>query len=268
MSETNQFDLQKLNDHGSLKSVTFLETTPSTNDWAKQQIQQSGLPDKLVKECPKLLLTERQTAGRGQKNRNWWSGQGSLTFSIIETFPDSTPNLTTSLATALALTELICGIDCNIEPRIKWPNDLFVNGRKLGGILIETVRHQGTGFKIVGIGINVNNSLSHLPEAVRKSAISLQEITGKHQDMTPFLTNLLDRYFAVQNRCQTEPKKVVQDCLNRSQHTLGEPLCFRLPDGRSINGEFAGYSVRGGVLIKQTESPAEYLSGTIELPNY
>ena len=266
MAETNQFDLRKLNDHESLKSVDFLEATPSTNDCAKQLIQQPGLVDNLLKECPKLVLTNCQTAGRGQKNRNWWSGQGSLTISLIETLPEPTPHLTSGLATALSLAQLISDIDYDIKPHIKWPNDLFVNGRKMGGILIESVRHQRIGFKIVGIGINVNNSLKHLPAAVQESAITLREVTGQHHDMTSFLLRLLDHYFAIQKRCQKESKQVVQDCLDRSLHTLGETLDFRLPNGQRINGKFAGYSERGGILIDQTGDPIEYLSGTIDLP--
>jgi BirA family biotin operon repressor/biotin-[acetyl-CoA-carboxylase] ligase len=110
---------------------------------------------------PVLLVAEQQTAGRGRLGRDWHSGApvagalspaGSLTFSLgLPLSPRDWSGL--SLAVGLSLVE-------NLHPdlRLKWPNDLYLNGRKLGGILIETVSMMGSPaarYAVVGVGINL-----------------------------------------------------------------------------------------------------------------
>jgi BirA family biotin operon repressor/biotin-[acetyl-CoA-carboxylase] ligase len=103
---------------------------------------------------PTLLVAERQTAGRGRMGRNWASSPGdSLTFSLgLPLAPADWSGL--SLAVGVAVAE-------SLHPRIriKWPNDLWVDDRKLAGILIETAAStldaQGPRFAVIGIGINV-----------------------------------------------------------------------------------------------------------------
>jgi len=102
---------------------------------------------------PVLLVAERQTAGRGRMGRPWASDAGaSLTFSLgMPLAPADWPGL--SLAVGVSLAESL-----HADVRIKWPNDLWLHGRKLAGILIETA---GTGaaaaarFVVVGVGINI-----------------------------------------------------------------------------------------------------------------
>lgn len=106
---------------------------------------------------PQLLVAERQHAGRGRLGRDWWSAPGdSLTFSLAwpcEGWPlDQLSGL--SLAVGLALAEAI-------EPagrrlRLKWPNDLWLDGRKLGGVLIETAASAGGAPRVVVIGVGLN----------------------------------------------------------------------------------------------------------------
>jgi len=266
MVNSNQFDLQRLVDCGWIESIEFRETTPSTNDLAKQLIQQQAgqaLPTDFTQSCPKLVLTSTQTSGRGQKSRTWWSGQGSLTFSLIETMCEPILPLTTGLATALALTEVLNEVATNIEARIKWPNDLYLEGRKMAGILVESAHWADTNFQVVGVGINVNNVLQDLPAEIRTSATSLTECTGQHYDLTSFLVRWLEHYFAAQKLRQTDSQQLITTCLERSQMALGQTITLNLPTGRQIHGEFAGLSARGGILLNQSGQQHEFLSATL-----
>jgi BirA family biotin operon repressor/biotin-[acetyl-CoA-carboxylase] ligase len=102
---------------------------------------------------PVLRVAESQTAGRGRVGRGWFSKTDSLTFSLgLPLDPHEWSGL--SLAVGVAIAEAL-----HLRVRIKWPNDLWVDDRKLAGILIETAAStldaQGPRFAVIGIGINV-----------------------------------------------------------------------------------------------------------------
>jgi BirA family biotin operon repressor/biotin-[acetyl-CoA-carboxylase] ligase len=109
---------------------------------------------------PVLLVAQRQTAGRGRLGRDWASSPGdSLTFSLgLSLAPVDWSGL--SLAVGVALAETL-----HPRVRIKWPNDLWLDGRKLAGILIETAAasgpNQGPRYTVVGVGINIAAPPAH-----------------------------------------------------------------------------------------------------------
>jgi len=115
-----------------------------------------------------LVWTKRQTGGRGRLGRVWESPEGGVYFSIIlrpERPATETPQL--SLVAGLAATEAIR--ECvNLSPRIRWPNDVFLGGKKVAGILTE-VKDSAV---VLGIGINVTTSLSELPEAATSLTVA------------------------------------------------------------------------------------------------
>ncbi|MCH2180525.1 MAG: biotin--[acetyl-CoA-carboxylase] ligase [Mariniblastus sp.] len=267
MPDSKPFDSERLLKSGRIKSVEFRQTTPSTNDWAKQLIEQQADPSEgtdLSASCPKLLLAAIQTAGRGQQQRSWWSGRGSLTFSLVDVLPDSILPLTTGLATALSLAETLNELAPQLEPRIKWPNDLYLNRRKVAGILVESVRCHDRAFQVIGVGVNVNNVLTDLPDEVRTMATSLAECTGQSYDLTRFLIRWSNHYFAAQQLRLANPTELVSRCQARSQLEPGQAVTLELPDGRQVEGTFAGLSERGGLLLQQDGPAEEFLSARLK----
>lgn len=124
-----------------------------------------------------VVITEKQTAGRGRLNRSWLSPRGSLTLSVI-----LRPNLEylpymimiASLSAVYSIEDVT-----GIKPWIKWPNDILVNQKKVGGILIENdIRRNDLISTVIGIGINVNIHIPDFPE-IADSATSLSDETGK-----------------------------------------------------------------------------------------
>lgn len=154
-----------------------------------------------------IIIAKTQTAGRGTYGRTFYSnaGEGIYMTLIIDTdkwhFKDS--NLTTHLAavaTSLAIVETT-----NISPEIKWVNDLFVAGKKIGGILTE--KSFQTNKLIMGIGINVGETV-HFPEEIKKTAASLALKAPLEEKMIMIIKGIYDYILAPS--LLTNPQTVLQ----------------------------------------------------------
>jgi len=146
-----------------------------------------------------VVVADAQSAGRGRLGRSWVSAPGlNLYMSVLlrpEIVPAAAPQLSlvAGLAVAAALDE------CGLAPRIKWPNDVLLDRRKVCGILTEIdgeadrVRHV-----VVGIGVNLNSTLEHFPEELHDKATSVYLTGGRAVDRAEFAARLLseleDRY--------------------------------------------------------------------------
>ena len=150
------------------KEVIYLPSTTSTNRVAKKAAQKG------VQEGT-LIITDHQTEGRGRLDRTWWSPPGKdLLFSLI--FRPSltiTQTFRLTVVSSLAIAEAIRQ-ETGLEALIKWPNDIFVKGKKIAGILSEVSGTSETlEYVIVGMGINVNSNPAAYPE-IHDKATSLR----------------------------------------------------------------------------------------------
>ena len=124
-----------------------------------------------------MIISEMQTGGKGRQKRKWASPEGGLWMSIIfrPRLPLSKLSSVTLLC-AVAVSEAIEQLYPEIRPQIKWPNDVYINGRKACGILTETVlTNKNIDYLITGIGINANNKTDSLDDDIQKIATSLIE---------------------------------------------------------------------------------------------
>lgn len=140
-----------------------------------------------------VIATEHQTQGRGRLDREWVTPPNSaITVSLLLT-PDVPAErwtwlpLLTGLAVAKAIAETT-----TLEPRLKWPNDVLINGGKAGGILLERVDHDGRTAAVVGIGINVHQTQEELPVP---EATSLA-LAGAAVDRTVLLNAVISAFAA------------------------------------------------------------------------
>lgn len=162
----------------SIKHYHFY-TMGSTNSWSKKWAHTFD---------PNIITTvtaEEQTAGRGQHGRKWVSPVGlnlylSLTFFVPEDFTFTTHS-SLFMGWIAAETLMIRGI----QPQLKWPNDLFLRGKKVGGFLCESLPTQNKRAVVCGAGINLNSSKEHL-EAIDQPASSLLLETGQKIDIPTF----------------------------------------------------------------------------------
>lgn len=175
------------------QKIVSLPIVDSTNNYLK---------DELSKSAPlhegTVILAEHQFAGRGQTNNSWETEPGkNLTFSILlkPVFLAPGNQFILNKAISIAINDVLSGI-IGDTVKIKWPNDIYVNDEKLGGILIENFI-QGAAWKhaIIGIGLNINQTEfpAHL-----KNATSLKKITHTDHDIYQILQavcrNIESRY--------------------------------------------------------------------------
>jgi BirA family biotin operon repressor/biotin-[acetyl-CoA-carboxylase] ligase len=204
--------------------IISMETADSTNSAAMELGEGDAPHGTVVTAC-------RQTRGRGRLGRLWVSPEGNISMSILlrpALAPAEVPLLTMSAAVgcALALREAT-----GISVEIKWPNDLMVSGRKLGGILTETkLRGRRVLFAVVGIGINVNTGAGDFSPELWRTATSLRAETGREIPKDGLMTNILEGIGFWYGMLITGRKDRVLDEWRNLSSTLGHKV--RISAGR------------------------------------
>lgn len=144
-------------------------------------------------DCPAftVVVSDRQTKGRGRLQRKWQSNKGGLYFTLVLR-PEISPahsalvNLAAAVDLATTLEEIF-----DIPSRVKWPNDVLVNERKVAGILSQMeAESDRVAFINIGMGINVNND----PRAYQPKAVSIARLIGRKASRVEILAAFLDRF--------------------------------------------------------------------------
>ena len=186
------FDLAKLYESALVAQIEHHTEIDSTSSRALVLAADAAV------QMPLLVLANQQSAGRGRGSNQWWASRGALTFSlVVDTSAyaiamQQWPQL--SLVTGLALSEALEPLAPRAQFSLKWPNDVYAANHKLGGILIEAVPSQKSRL-VIGIGLNINNSLAAAPEEIRQRAVSLFDLLENSAsppfDLTAILLSLL-----------------------------------------------------------------------------
>lgn len=210
--------LESIEQFEFFRSVQWLDQVDSTNRHLDRQIKAGQVL------LPCIAVADEQSAGVGRGANRWFSPQGCLMFSmaIEHTMldPANTPQrlamlpLRVGLALAQSLEPLV-----RSQPKVKWPNDVVVEDRKISGILIEsqtvgsqTVGSQtvgSMGYAIIGIGINCTVEFDQAPEEVRRHAVSLHQVLANREQeqasCESVLLGFLRSWFDLQEICASEP---------------------------------------------------------------
>jgi BirA family biotin operon repressor/biotin-[acetyl-CoA-carboxylase] ligase len=201
----------RLGDCSLIREILVLEETESTNDFAMQRGLQGA-------EGGLAVFAERQTAGRGRFGRRWESASHKgLWFSLL--LRPSLPLPQWSRLTTWAAVALASAIEEMIRARaeIKWPNDIYLEGKKAAGILAEVgVDPGGAAFAVLGIGVNVNHEPSDFPAELSGKAGSLREFAGDWVDRSAFAVTLLRALNARTPDLRNAFGKIVRDAALRS----------------------------------------------------
>ncbi|MBK8091486.1 MAG: biotin--[acetyl-CoA-carboxylase] ligase [Verrucomicrobiaceae bacterium] len=190
-------------------NVCVLDEVGSTSDWLKQQAAQ--LPTGTV------VFAESQTAGRGRRENRWITPPGrDLMFSMLLR-PDAElekwPRITT--LAALALCQAV-EAELPLSPRIKWPNDIYLDGVKIGGLLAETVSGPAGMLLVLGIGLNVN-TLDFPPEIAATSLLKkLASPTLREIDRNSLAAQVLSALHAAFQRIDSGFCEAVAEVRERS----------------------------------------------------
>ncbi|MFW6054327.1 MAG: biotin--[acetyl-CoA-carboxylase] ligase [Thermodesulfobacteriota bacterium] len=168
------------------RKIIYLSEVVSTQAKAKELAE---------KEAPEgtLVLTEKQTRGRGRRQREWVCLPGSIQMSVILR-PQIPPEQGThfSLLAGVALVQAVLKVCPDLEPLLKWPNDLIVNQKKLAGILAEiSSEPERINYLTLGLGLNCNVAARDLDPQLHEIATSLQIESGRKISRTTLIQALL-----------------------------------------------------------------------------
>lgn len=224
------------------RKLISLSSTPSTNEYLKDQLSKSTpLPEGTV------IMAVQQTAGKGQHGTRWHGESGkNLTFSVL-LYPKMIPieqQFTLTVAISLALVRYLeQALPADHHVAIKWPNDIYINGRKIAGILIEnSFRGRQWNHAVIGIGLNINQT--DFPESIQQATTSMALLTGQQVDLMQVLSELC-------TNIETSYQEIIagnQQSLTQSYHQklyrLGEQHNY-LIDGVAVPAVLIGVSQQG-----------------------
>ncbi len=240
------------------KKIIYLPVTDSTNTQAKKMGEEGA-------EHGTLVVTQCQTAGRGRRGRSWESPEGNVYFTFllrpeVEISRASMITLVAALAVAKAVDD-VTGLDS----KIKWPNDVVANGKKLCGILTESSSDlEYINYAVVGIGINVNQTA--FPEEIAETASSLLLETGhtvgRGQLLGVFL-NHFEQYY--ETFIQTEDMSGLRDVYNEKLVNCGREVKIIEKDRERVL-KALGIDNDGGLVVENSEGEREsIISGEVSV---
>jgi BirA family biotin operon repressor/biotin-[acetyl-CoA-carboxylase] ligase len=231
-------------------SIFHFTELASTNDFVRAGIER--LPDRAV------VMADLQTAGRGRMGRVWVSPAGGLYATILL---KPAPPADLSPRVSLLLADIICDIlkENGIRGRVKWPNDVIVDNRKLAGILPEGGTWPAS-WMAIGFGVN----LSSIPAVRDRRGLKPAHWAGFGQAPTPdvFLVHLLGRLDGAWNDRMEDPLAPRLESITGRLWCLGERVC--ITSGRlEVTGTVTGLDREGGLVLATSAGLQSFHSGEL-----
>jgi BirA family transcriptional regulator, biotin operon repressor / biotin---[acetyl-CoA-carboxylase] ligase len=237
-------------------SIIHLQEVTSTNDYLLKLSQENS--DNVI------CITERQTHGRGRRGQQWLSNDNDLCFSLLWRTTLSLEKLTgLSLVAGLAITEAL--EEFNIAPalQLKWPNDLFCNGKKLGGILIESTQLNNETAAIIGIGIN--NTQDDQKNNLPIPTTCLNDIASSPIDPNIIVASIVNKISEHLTPFSTLGLEPFLSSWKQYDLTFGRTITVH-HNQKTISGTSHGINHKGELMISgENEETVNILSGRIEL---
>lgn len=212
---------------------------------------------------PVLLAAEEQTAGRGRRGRRWHSAPGrDIAFSLARRIVRPARELAVlSLVAGVAAAKALRAFGVS-QAALKWPNDLLVDGAKLGGILVETRSQGGTSLAVIGIGINFQPK-PELQRRLRRSIASMTDLVSpvpsRNEIVQEIALTLLEALDAFEARGFEAAR---EDWLALHAHA-GQRLRVRLADGRMLTGVASGLADDGCLRLQTRRGLRAVRSGRV-----
>ena len=209
----------------------------STNEFAKELAK--TISEKSSLEWT-IVVADLQTKGKGRMGKSWYSPEGGLWASII--FSPTLP-MSTSLLAGVAVCE--AARELEVDAKIKWPNDILINNKKVAGILVE---FEGNAV-VLGIGINLN--IKEFPPEISSTATSLYLEKGKpfvNEEVLELVINKLKEKYAL---IETNGVQKLLEAWRNYSVGLGKAVIVETPSG-IIQGKAIDIDVDGALLLKLT----------------
>ncbi len=227
----------------------------STLDVARREAE-GGAPEGTA------VVAEEQTAGRGRLGRSWVSPAGANLYVTLVLRPSLERLRSLSMVASLAVAQAV-ETTTRLSPRIKWPNDLLVAGRKLAGVLIDTeLSGQMPKYSLVGVGLNVNLDVQAIPE-IASIATSLRQELGHEVSREEVLAAFLNRFEALY--VESERGTAVYEAWRSHLETLGRHV--RVTSGDQVEEGLAeDVDAEGNLILRRPDqSRVTVVAGEVTL---
>jgi BirA family biotin operon repressor/biotin-[acetyl-CoA-carboxylase] ligase len=243
--------------------IERLDVVDSTSAHVRRLIGSGGFGD-----GPRLFVASEQTGGVGRFGRAWASPVGGLWVTLGWPFAASVPRVLDGLGLRVGLA-LLHSIDHALaahghdsDVRIKWPNDILIRGRKVAGVLCETMTAGATTHVLVGVGINGNFPVASLPQELHATATTLMDEVGSRVNLDRLLDDLVARLTeALTTHGITEHRIAA---IERRMYGVGDAYTVTLPNLKQLTGTLLGLTTDGRLRL-QTEDGEVVLPSGAEL---
>lgn len=236
--------------------VCYFATLGSTNSLAMRMRREGRL------FAPALVVTSRQTAGRGRSGHSWWSRRGSVTatwvFPVEEDYAPHQLPLIVGLALRAACVEM-SGSD---DIQLKWPNDLVRHGMKLAGILCERCE----GVDLVGIGLNLNAGDDAIPAPLRSRVVSLSELAGREFDINVAVAAITRHLKRIMLGRTSHPFATFVQDYRKCDALRGREISVKTEGGKTtVRGRCEGIDRDGELLVRDARRLHRLMSGSVTI---
>ncbi len=224
---------------------SVIDECESTNDLAKK-LAEAGAPH------GSWISVRRQGMGRGRLGRKWESIEGNLFLSLIARIAPSESWSWVPMATAVAVAECLREFNPKLEVQIKWPNDLWLGGSKLGGILCEATGTRSDSFIVIGLGLNCVRAPGGLDQATTSlteflsSKSSRVEVTADEIRM-PLVSAILETL----SELQSKGSGALLERYNRHAALKQGTSIEWITDGQFHTGIVEGVGISGELLVRE-----------------
>lgn len=242
------------------RHLNLMEVTSSTQE-AARLLAEEGAPEGT------LVIAEEQTGGRGRQGKRWYSPARKGIWMSLLLRPQRplsfAPQLT--LLTAVAVCRAIRKVT-GVDAGIKWPNDLLVQGKKICGILIESVgEDERIKYCIAGIGIDVNVELEELPTELHTVATSLKIESGQTQSRATLISAVMNELEQLYNLYEEEGFAPIGHLWEALSVTLGKRVTVKTPRGETEGTAEALDESGALVLLDDKGNHITIFSGDVQL---
>ncbi len=227
------------------RQIIRLETVDSTNEHLKRHAELS--------DEGTVVIADRQTEGRGRRGRTWIDHPGkSLLFSfLLHPKADQAQLLLNMMWPAVAVAEALA--EFGTDTFVKWPNDLLIGGRKVGGVLAETIISGDSARMVIGIGLNLNQTLSDFPQYLTVKAGSVFSQTGQMLGREEALNSILEQLNAFYLSFQQKGAFFVQQKWMQKCCHINKTVTV-LTAKEPVQGVFTSIDEQGFALINNQEN--------------
>ncbi|WP_297213025.1 MULTISPECIES: biotin--[acetyl-CoA-carboxylase] ligase [Thermodesulfovibrio] len=236
------------------KEIFIYDEVESTNSVAYELLKK-GYPSGTV------VIADRQTKGKGRLGRKWISPAGKNLYMSIAV----KPNITPKYATMITLTSVVACTTAlrrhtDIAVLIKWPNDMLVDHKKVGGILSE-IKIEGEKIKaaVVGIGINVNMTEEDIPEEIKDIATSLRICKGEEFSRALLAVEIIKEFDKWYQLLEKKNRKTIIDRWMQLSGTIGRQVKIVLTE-REIIATAEAIDEEGRLIVKLSDGTYEKIS--------